>query len=128
MADALRDVQFNISDLLGESAFKFDPQIGEEARLKKTGKRELDPVRGKVEIERMGGKADFGEGLIAGAAEAVADFSVGAVQELKSVIAFVPDTILNTIQKRLAQEGYITEKELSKALTKEHMADAVKSV
>lgn len=112
MADALRDVQFNISDLLGESAFKFDPQIGEEARLKKTGKRELDPVRGKVEIERMGGKADFGEGLIAGAAEAVADFSVGAVQELKSVIAFVPDTILNTIQKRLAQEGYITEKEM----------------
>ena len=60
----------------------------------------------------MGGKADFGEGLIAGAAEAVADFSVGAVQELKSVIAFVPDTILNTIQKRLAQEGYITEKEM----------------
>ena len=40
MADALRDVQFNINDLLGESAFKFDPQIGEEARLKKTGKRE----------------------------------------------------------------------------------------
>ena len=112
MANALRDIQINISDLLGESAFKFDPQIGEEARLKKTGKKELDPVRGKVEIERIGGKADFGDGLVAGAAEGIVDFSAGAINELKSIVAFVPDVVSNAFQKRLIQEGYMTEEEM----------------
>ena len=69
----------------------------------------------------------------ANTSDAIDKSNLVKVNEDQFIDEFLPKVVCSSanceiIDKEGNTKGYITEKELSKALTKEHMADAVKSI